>query len=165
MHLIPRTGRTRIAILAAILALLPSSSAFAAKPVDYDDLTAECIRIIDGPVTGTLDECAQASVERSDAEMRRLMISIEGILRERLRERLRDGDDIAEATLAMIEDIKRAQAHWRQERDALCRFRGRLMGPVESIICPLQQNILRVEELRALWTETRRHNGLLPPEH
>lgn len=116
-------------------------------------------------MTGTLYECTQASVERSDAEMRRLMISIEGILRERLRERLRDGDDITEETMAMIEDIKRPQAHWRQERDALCRFRGRLMGPVESIICPLQQNILRVKELRALWTETRRHNGLLPPEH
>lgn len=151
MNLIPSSETKWVATLVAILVLLPSENAFAAKPVDYDDLTTQCIRSIDGPATATLDECTQISVERSDVEMRRLMTSIEGILRERRR----DEDGVTDETLAMIEDIKRAQMHWRQERDALCRFRAQLIGPVEGIVCPLQQNVIRLKALRALWAEIR----------
>lgn len=158
MKLIPRNCTEWASTLAVALLLLPSTNAFAAKRVDYDALTTQCIRIIDGPVTGTLDECAQASVERSDAEMRRLMISIEGILREQRR----DEEGIMDETLAMIEDIKRSQLHWRQERDAFCRFRRQLTGPVEGIVCPLRQNIIRVKELRALWSEIRSLYRLAP---
>lgn len=158
MSLIPNTETKGIATLVAILVFLPSANAFAAKPVDYDDLTAQCIRSIDGPATATLDECTQTSVERSDAEMQRLMTSIEGILRERRR----DEDEVTDETSAMIKDIKRAQMHWRQERDALCRFRAQLIGPVEGIVCPLQQNVIRVKALRALWTEIRSIYRLAP---
>lgn len=158
MNLISTTEARWVATLAAILVFLTSANAFAARPVDYDKLTAQCIRTIDGPVTGTMDECTRASIKRSDAEMRRLMIGIEGILRERRR----DEDGISKGALAMIEDIKRAQVHWRQERDALCRFRTQLIGPVEGIVCPLQQNIIRVKELRALWTEIRSIYRLAP---
>lgn len=158
MNLIPSSETKSVATLVAVLMLLPSANAFAAKPVDYDDLSAQCIRSSDGPATATLDECTQISVERSDAEMRRLMTSIEGILRERRR----DEEGITHETSAMIEDIRRAQMHWRQERDALCRFRAQLIGPVEGIVCPLQQNIIRVKALRALWKEIRSIYRLAP---
>jgi len=124
---------------AALASILLSTQALAEQPKlkDYSAAYGECLKnsANSGP-TGAIEGCAEFVVD----ETKRGMNALYKVIHDRLQSK--NPNDAAE--------FDAAQRSWLAYRKAHCDIAGKCVGSPESVVCPMDLNIERIQELRQI---------------
>jgi len=135
-----RGEQMRPCVAGVVLAsILLSTQALATKPKlkDYRAAYGKCLKnsANSGP-TGAIEGCTEFVVDEAKREMNTLY----KVIHDRLQSK--NPDDAAE--------FDAAQRSWLAYRKAHCDIAGKYVGSPEFVVCPMDLNIERIQELRQI---------------
>lgn len=102
---------------------------------DYDDCVKDAIGRGMGP-NAALEACTESVTDGAKHEM--------NVLYKRIH------DDLQAKSPSDATEFETAQRSWLAYRNAHCHLAQKLIGDPETVICPMDLNIERVNELRRL---------------